>query len=79
MSATILRGGKLVQLYVKPEGDPTWTEQDWARSQTLEARWIAEGVSEKERERLLPCAVWKAKFPGLTYSPAVESRLQQLL
>lgn len=75
----MIRGGKILTWCVKPEGDSTWTAEDWARAQTLEARFIARNVSEDERARLIPCAVWKRKFPGLQYGAAIESRLQQLI
>ncbi len=63
---------------LKPEGDPVWNEDDWARAATLEIRWISLGVSEKERRDLLPCAIWKSKFPGLQYGSLIESKLRTL-
>jgi hypothetical protein len=75
----LVRKGSFVPWIVKPEGDAIWNRMDWGRAATLEARWSTMGVSEEERRQLIPCAVWKAKFPGLTYTPAVESRLQALL
>lgn len=75
----MIRAGQIQTWCVQPDRDPTWTETDWARACTLEARWKAKEVSEEERIRLLPCAVWKRKFPGLLYSAPIESRLQQLM
>lgn len=63
---------------LKPEGDPVWSEADWAKAATLEIRWLSLGVSEKDRKELLPCAIWKGKFPGLQYSPLIESKLRAL-
>jgi len=63
---------------VRAEGDATWTETDVARAGTLEARWKMLGVSEEERRRLIPCAVWKARFPGLVYPEDIETRLREM-
>jgi hypothetical protein len=79
MSTQILcRGGKLIPWVLKPEDDPTWSTADWGRAATLEARFSALGVSEAERRRLVSCAVLKAKWSGLVFSPAVEKRLATL-
>ena len=75
----LVRAGKLMPWVIRPEGDPTWTEADWARAATLEARFTVRGICEEERRQLVPCAVWKSKFPGLTYSPLVEYKLSQIL
>lgn len=74
----LLRGGRVYEWIQVPEGDPTWNAEDWGRAKTLEARWIALGISEQDRRQLLPCAVWKAKFPGLQYNPLIESKLRAL-
>jgi hypothetical protein len=63
---------------LKPERDPCWNVEDWGRAATLEMRWIGMGVSEKDRRELIPCAIWKAKFPGLQYNPFIESKLRTL-
>jgi len=73
-----LRGGELRRWIVRPEGDPTWNADDWARAATLEARWISRGVCEEERRLLLPCAVMKAKWAGTTYGAEIEARLLSL-
>jgi hypothetical protein len=73
----LLRGGKLRNWSIKPEGDPTWTHEDWCRARTLEARWADKGVSEADRRTLIPCAVWKAKFPGLQYPDHIERALTE--
>ena len=65
-------------IIVTPDTDPCWTQDDWSRAATLEARWTALGVCESDRRQLLPCAIWKAKFPGLQYAPLIESRLRML-
>ena len=75
----VVRGGSVYRWIVKPEGDATWTAQDWGRAATLDARFQAKGVCEEERRRLIPCAVWKAKFPGLQYPVPLEARLTGLL
>ena len=74
-----VRGARLYPWILKPDGDATWTGEDWERARCLEARLCHAGVSEEERSRLIPCAVWKSKFPGLTYTDAVEVRLGSLL
>lgn len=75
----LVRAGKMMPWVVRPEGDATWTETDWGRAATLEARLSSLGLCEEERKQLIPCAVWKAKFPGLTYSPQIEYKLSQVL
>lgn len=74
----LVRGKYCMPWILKPEGDPCWNADDWARASTLEIRWMMLGVTEKDRLELLPCAIWKAKFPGLTYSPLTESKLRSL-
>ncbi len=74
-----MRAGRMMPWVVRPEGDATWTEMDWARAATLEARFTIIGLCEEERKQLIPCAVWKAKFPGLSYSPQIEYKLGQVL
>jgi hypothetical protein len=71
------RGGSLTQYLVKPDGDETWSVEDWSRAMTLEARWSALGVSEDERRRYIPCAVLVAKFPGLVFPDSVTKRLAE--
>lgn len=72
------RGGLLTQYLVKPDGDQTWSAEDWSRAKTLEARWLSLGVSEDNRRRYIPCAVLVAKFPGIVYPDAVMKRLVEL-
>ena len=74
----LVRGGKLIHWVMRPAGDTVWSVGDWATAQTLEARWQAKGVSEEERRRLLPCAVWNAKWPGMSFTPSITSRLNEL-
>jgi hypothetical protein len=76
---TLVRAGKMMHWTTRPEGDAIWTENDWARAATLEARFTFLGICEEERKQMISCAVWKAKFPGLTYSPQIENRLGQIL
>lgn len=72
----LCRGGKLTRYFLVPDGDATWSDTDWSRAKTLEARWLALGVSEDERRRYIPCAVLVAKFPGsLIYPDNVMKRL----
>jgi hypothetical protein len=63
---------------MKPDGDPTWSDIDWARAATLEARWKMAKVSEDERRILIPCAVWISKFPGMRLSSEIMERLELL-
>lgn len=74
----IARGGKLHPWIVKPVGDPSWSAADWARAATLDARFAAAGLKEAERRQLVPCAIFKAKFPETTYAELVEKRLNTL-
>lgn len=60
---------------MKPEGDPTWSMGDWGRAASLEARWKSAGMPEDARRRLVPCAIWIAKFPGMTLHESVMSEL----
>ena len=71
----LARGGTLIPWLVKPEGDLTWSDADWGRAATLEARWKMNGVSEQVRRQLIPCAVWMAKFPGMRFSDDIEKQL----
>lgn len=72
------RGGTLTQYLVKPDGDETWSTEDWSRAMTLEARWSANSVSEDDRRRYIPCAVLVAKFPGILYPDTIMKRLAEL-
>jgi len=72
------RGGKLIRWLVKTESDITWTDTDVSRAGTLEARWKMMGISEEERRRLIPCAVWIARFPGLVYPEEIMKRVEEL-
>ena len=75
----LVRAGKMFPLTVRPDGDPTWTRDDWERAATLEARFTHLGLCEEERKQLIPCAVWKAKFPGLVYNAHTEHRLSKVV
>lgn len=74
----IVRGGKLIPWIVRPVGDLTWTQTDWARAATLEARFTAAEVREEERMRLVPCAVLKARWPETRFTAEIEERLAAL-
>jgi hypothetical protein len=74
----LVRGGKLIPWLIKPDGDFTWSESDWARAQTLEARWKMHGINEATRRQLIPCAIWSAKFPGLVFHTEVQKQLVDL-
>jgi hypothetical protein len=73
----MLSRGTLTQYLLKPDGDETWSVEDWSRAMTLESRWSALGVSEDDRRRYIPCAVLIAKFPGIVYPDAVMKRLAE--
>ena len=74
----LVRGGKLSRWIMKPDGDPTWSDADWGRAATFETRWQMAGISEDERRKLIPCAVWLAKFPGLRLQQGIMDRLSAL-
>ena len=74
----MLSRGTLTQYILKPDGDQTWSTEDWSRAKTLEARWRSLGVSEDDRRRFIPCAVLVAKFPGIVYPDNVMKRLNEL-
>ena len=77
MNKIIQRGGQLRAVSAIAT-DPIWTSGDYGRAVTLDVRWSAMGVSAEERGRLLPCAVWLAKFPGTLYSDGIMARLFEL-
>lgn len=74
----LIRGGSMYKRIVKLDRDPSWNSQDIERANILESRWIAKGICEEERTLLLPCAVWKSKFPGIVYNDTIELKLLQL-
>lgn len=74
-----IRGNTVNAWILRPDGDATWTADDWERARTLEARFIHLGLTEAERAKFIPCAVWKAKLPGLQYSDVVEVKLRAIL
>jgi hypothetical protein len=71
----LVRGNKMMRWVIKPEGDATWSDKDWGRAATLEARWKSAGMCEDNRRRLIPCAIWIAKFPGMRLDESVMSEL----
>lgn len=74
----MLARNKLSPWIIQPDGDPSWNKEDWARAKTLEARWIHRGLCEQERILLIPCAVWKKKFPGMHFRKDIMDRLCSL-
>ncbi len=74
----LLRGNTILSWDIRPDGDATWNDEDWARAGIYEMRWRAQGVSETERRRLLPCAVQVAKHPGTRYDDTIMKRLAEL-
>ena len=70
--------GKITNWFIQPDHDDTWNDEDWSRARTLEARWIAKGLTEEERRRLLPCAVWRKKFPGILFHEDIMKRLRSV-
>ena len=70
--------GKISHWFVKPDHDDIWNEEDWGRAATYEALMQARGISETERRKLIPCAVWAKKFVGLQFCPDIMKRLQEL-
>jgi hypothetical protein len=74
----IARGGKLMPWIVRPVADPSWSPADVSRAATLEARYVALGLREEERRRLVPCAVMRAKWPETRFTAEIESRLEAL-
>jgi hypothetical protein len=75
----LCRGGKLSRYILKLPTDPTWSAEDYGRAAALEARWKCLGVCEEERKRLIPCAVWRAKYPATQYPAAILARLDELV
>jgi hypothetical protein len=74
----LVRGGKMIRWLVKPEGDRIWSDADWGRAAALEARWKSAGMSESDRRRLIPCAIWIAKFPGMLLHESVMAELNPI-
>ena len=72
----LCRGGKLTRWDMRDVGDATWSVDDCARARTYEARWRALGVEEGERQRLIPCAILLAKWPGTQFPPAIMDALR---
>jgi len=70
--------GKIINWFVKPDNEDVWNEEDWGRAATLEARLISLGISEQERMKLIPCAVWLNKFEGLQFSEEIMMKLKEL-
>jgi hypothetical protein len=69
--------GKLIPYLVKSETTAVWSATDHGRAMSLEARLQAEGLSESERRKLIPCLVWSTKVPGLRYKDSVEKRMAE--
>jgi hypothetical protein len=69
----------MTRYILRPTDDPLWSEKDYARAATLEARWAACGIAETDRQRLIPCAVWSAKFPGTLYDSETMKELESLV
>ena len=80
MKKMLNRGGKLTvwKKDEQPEGDRSWSADDWARAGILEARWRDSGVESTERIQLIPCAVVLYKWPGTLYSAEIMKRLKNL-
>jgi hypothetical protein len=74
----LVRGNNITPWLLRAEGAPVWSSADWGRAATLEARWKTLSVREDERRRLIPCAVWRAKFPGLIFTDDIMTRLKEL-
>jgi hypothetical protein len=74
----LVRGNTMTPWLVKPDGAATWSAADWGRAATLESRWKMLGLREDERRRLIPCAVWRSKLPGLVFDGDVMKRLAEL-
>lgn len=70
--------GKIVHWFVKPDPDSTWNEEDWGRAATYEARLQSLGISETERQKLIPCIVWAKKYKGLEFSKEIDVKLKEL-
>jgi hypothetical protein len=58
--------------------DPVWNTDDKERARTLDARLAHLRVPDDKRAALIPCMVWKAKFPGLRYSADIEQSIAGL-
>jgi hypothetical protein len=74
----MFRAGVIHRVLATADDDSTWSAADNGRARTLDARYSALGVSEEERRRLLPCAVLRAKFPGIRFPVDIETRMASL-
>ena len=69
--------GKIAHWFVKPDHENIWNEEDWGRAAVLESRFLAMGMSERDRRQLIPCVVWSKKFTGLKFSKEIMDRLRE--
>lgn len=72
----ILRGPFMTPYIHRPVGDISWTDEDYARAQTWEAKLSVKGVEVEERKQLVYCAVMIRKLPGIQYPSNIMDRLR---
>jgi len=69
--------GNIMSPYInRPDGDISWTDIDYERAMTWEARLSSLGVEETERKNLVLCAVMIRKFPGISYPEEILAKLR---
>lgn len=71
-----IRGNVMAPYIHRPEGDVSWTSVDYARAETLEARYATQNVPEAERKKYIQCAIMLQKFPGIVYSAEIMEWLR---
>jgi hypothetical protein len=70
-----VRGNVIAPYICRPEGDVSWTPIDYARAETLEARYASLNISEAERKKYIQCAIMIRKFPGIVYPEEIMTWL----
>ena len=55
----------------------SWTPTDYARAETLEARYASQKVPEVERKKYIQCAIMLRKYPGIVYSEEIMDWLNK--
>lgn len=72
-----IRGPVIAPYIYRPDGDISWTANDYSRAETLEARYASQKVSEADRKKFIMCAVMLRKFPGIIYSDEIMDWLSK--
>jgi hypothetical protein len=72
-----IRGNVIAPYIHRPDGDKSWTPIDYARAETLEARYASQKVTEADRKKYIQCAIMLHKFPGIVYPAEIMDWLAQ--